>query len=161
MITLISSNELNIPLKKDHSLHDLIALLYRNNNTFKDWGNITVTHENSMNLWNIFEPWLLHPISLNESNDDNNNGNTGTINCNNARYSNVLTGSLLKTPMILIDFIPFGYDVDKLLIRFYESYNIIDIYIIYEGPYTLAGNSCANNQIIHYYDTGNNSYTDI
>ena len=150
-INLIKSNETTITLKKDHNLYDLITLLNNNKNTFNDWGNITITNENIIKFFDIFEPWLLNPININEhynnydnfhnKNNDNNDNNKVSINCKNTRYSNVLTGNLLKKPRILIDFIPFGYDIDKLFIRFYESYNIIDIYIIYECPFTLIGDS--------------------
>lgn len=154
IINLINSNE-SIMLKKDDRLYDLIGLLNSASNTFSDWGNIAITNENIMKFFNIFDPWLLIPIIFKEDNNNNDNNNNmmnnfdnknidhnndNDLNCKNTRYSNVFTGSLLKKPRILIDFIPFGYDIDKLFIRFNESYNIIDIYVIYECPYTLIGN---------------------
>ena len=48
-----------------------------------------------------------------------------TLNCGLPRYSHVLTGQPLSQPRIIVDFIPFGYDVDKLELRLYEYYDLV------------------------------------
>jgi hypothetical protein len=61
------------------------------------------------------------------------------INCGDGRYSQVLTGRRLDTPRVIIDFIPFGYDIDKLELRFYEYNDFVDAFVVYESPRTLSG----------------------
>lgn len=50
-----------------------------------------------------------------------------------------MTGAPLKTlsRRWIVDFIAFGYDAEKLLIRLYETFDEVDIYVIYEAPFTL------------------------
>ena len=61
------------------------------------------------------------------------------LNCGDELYHGVLTGETLSTPRLIVDFIPFGYDIDKLEIRFYELYDVVDAFVIYEQPMTLKG----------------------
>ena len=49
------------------------------------------------------------------------------LNCGQSRYNRVLTGQPLSQPRIIVDFIPFGYDVDKLELRLYEYYDLVTL----------------------------------
>ena len=61
------------------------------------------------------------------------------LNCTQSKYANVFTGKSLNKGRLLVDFVPFGYDVDKLEIRLVEGYDYIDAFVIYEAPYTQTG----------------------
>ena len=37
----------------------------------------------------------------------------------------------------IVDFIAFGYDAEKLLLRLYETFDEVDVFVIYEAPFTL------------------------
>jgi len=62
------------------------------------------------------------------------------VNCAKAAYSGTLSGAPIQTERLIVDFVPFGYDVDKLLVRFYETAAYVDVFVVYEMPYTLLGN---------------------
>jgi hypothetical protein len=36
---------------------------------------------------------------------------------------------------MIVDFVPFGYDVDKLLLRLLETWDSVDVYVIYETAF--------------------------
>lgn len=61
------------------------------------------------------------------------------LNCSNSKYSNVFSGNTLKIPRVIVDFVPFGYDLDKLEVRLYEGADIVDAFVIYESPLTQTG----------------------
>jgi hypothetical protein len=65
--------------------------------------------------------------------------NPVVTNCGQSRYGAVLTGAPLKASQRrwIVDFIAFGYDAEKLLIRLYETFDEVDVYVIYEAPFTL------------------------
>jgi len=68
------------------------------------------------------------------SNPDNLN-----LDCGNPRYSRVLSGKRAENPAWIVDFVPFGYDFDKLLARFKENYDAVDIFVVYEQQYNFLG----------------------
>ena len=41
--------------------------------------------------------------------------------------------------MPVIDFVPFGYDLDLFEIRMLESYDVVDVFVVYESPFTQRG----------------------
>jgi hypothetical protein len=69
------------------------------------------------------------------------------VDCKNPSYRSVLSGYVMNSPhadstikkRLIVDIVPFGYDADKLLIRFHETYDVVDVYIIHESTYTLLG----------------------
>jgi Glycosyltransferase family 17 len=62
-----------------------------------------------------------------------------SLNCSSATYSNVFDGSLLAEPRVIVDFVPFGYDLDKLEARLYEGFDIVTAFVLYEAPLTQTG----------------------
>ena len=40
---------------------------------------------------------------------------------------------------MIVDLVPFGYDVDLLEIRFFETYEQVDVFVIYESTITQSG----------------------
>ena len=112
--SIIDSNE--VIGVKDYSLSYLIDILSNNTSVFKDWDASNITVSNINDFINTVEPWIITTPTITSTNTPTTNSNS-QLNCLNSRYSNVLTGTISKKPKILIDFIPFGYDVTKLLIR--------------------------------------------
>ena len=144
LIFLLFSNSINCNSSKDvirikdYSLSYLIDILKKNNHIFQEWDTNNITSSNINDFINTIDEWITTIPIINTNTITN-----ITLNCINTRYSNVLTGSIVKKPKVIIDFIPFGYDVDKLLIRLIETYDVVDIFVIYECPYTLIGLSKA------------------
>lgn len=171
LIFLLFSNSINCNSSKDvirikdYSLSYLIDILKKNNHIFQEWDTNNITSSNINDFINTIDEWITTIPIINTNTITN-----ITLNCINTRYSNVLTGSIVKKPKVIIDFIPFGYDVDKLLIRLIETYDVVDIFVIYECPYTLIGLSKAYyfrkiiqlkqfkkyiDKIVYFYSTNN------
>jgi hypothetical protein len=53
-----------------------------------------------------------------------------------SRYQQVLQGYQRTTPAPLIDFVPVGYDLDLLEVRLLELYDVVDLFVLYEAPFT-------------------------
>ena len=51
-------------------------------------------------------------------------------------FAGVLTGAMLSEPRPIVDFVPFGVDVDALEIRLAETWSAVDLFVIYESPRT-------------------------
>lgn len=126
-----------IEIIKDSSLNSLVKLLNQpsNQHIFHNWSHSY--HDYSLFMNSIY-PWLfgkyIRPIPYIISGPP-----IPVINCHNPKYSRVLTGELVQKPRLIIDLIKFGYDVDKLIIRLYELYHVVDVFVIYEFPVTLIG----------------------
>ena len=60
-------------------------------------------------------------------------------NCEDTRFNEVFTGSLRKQPRTIVDFVPFGYDLDMLEIRLLESWHAVDLFVVYEQTVTHQG----------------------
>lgn len=124
---------------RDESLTGLLQVLNSNENRhiFENWDANQLT-DNVKEFFRLLESWTVgetaEPINL-----DSDTFDLSSIQCNDIKYSNVLTGNKLEKPRMIIDFVPFGYDTDKLLARFHESYGIVDIHVIYEQTYSLQG----------------------
>ena len=61
-------------------------------------------------------------------------------------------------PLMIVDFVPFGYEVDKLLLRLMETWDSVDVYVIYEMPFTLLG---INNHLYSLVLESNNASRDL
>ena len=58
------------------------------------------------------------------------------VNCAAPLFAGVLTGAMLSEPRPIVDFVPFGVDVDALEIRLAETWSAVDLFVIYESPRT-------------------------
>lgn len=125
---------LNAIINNKLNLNPLISLLNSNSKLFLNWN---YSNKNFEQFFDILTPWIITTTNKTLINDKN--PNLKYNNCLNPSYSAFLTGDNLKKPRIIIDFIPFGYDIDKLEIRLYEYYDIIDAFIIFESPITQTG----------------------
>jgi len=64
------------------------------------------------------------------------------LSCSNSRYEGVLDGAAVDyttTSTFIVDFVLFGYDFDKLEMRLLESYEYVDLFVLYESPLTHTG----------------------
>lgn len=143
---------------RDGTLNSLASLLNNQQSLFSNW---TGSNENIAQFLKSLLPWtasdLPKPVNARVENyfhslldsekafaaaADRNSENHDRFSrpfCSHLAYQRVLTGQSLTRPRLIVDFIPFGFDVDKLIARFYESYSFVDLYVIYETEYSLIG----------------------
>jgi Glycosyltransferase family 17 len=131
-----SRRESSAAIHRDGSLSDLVRLMNSDSmiRVFKQWD-----HTPDMDRFlELLSPWIVKgEVSIKNATRPH-----IPLDCAQARYSPVLTGRPLsgknKTHFI-VDFVMFGYDVEKLLLKFYETYDDVDVFVVYESPYTLMG----------------------
>ena len=122
---------------KDGRLEGLVDLLNSRESRilFQNWkGNLN----DSTAFLKILEPWILHDSAVQLI--SRSPVEEAPLDCANPLYSSALSGATLEKQRLIVDFVPFGYDVEKLLVRFYETAAYVDVFVIYEMPYTLLGN---------------------
>ena len=131
---------------RDGSLEYLTTLLNSRTKLFTTWHdnlNNPFHHANEddyVRFIRALTPWILsppaypshpvYPLTLPP---------LPPLHCGQPRYAHVLTGQPLAQPRIIVDFIPFGYDIDKLELRLYEYYDLVDAFVVYESPKTHGG----------------------
>lgn len=125
----------NRTIYRDGHLDDLAKLLNHQKTTFVNWVD---TVENYRTFIGTLDPWITSepPIPLSTLPQK---FSSSELNCQEEKYSSVLTGQKLTQARVIVDFIPFGYDIDKLEVRLQETFNIVDIFVIYESPRTQSG----------------------
>ena len=121
-------------IEKKTSLESLSFLLNQYPKFFLSWNE---TENDFSKFLEILTPWMTSVTD--KTIITKRNPHLNELNCLNPRYSTFLTGDKLPQPRVIIDFIPFGYDLDKLEIRLYENYEVIDAFIIFESPITQTG----------------------
>ena len=124
---------------RDGSLKSLATLLNNRQQLFRKWRD---NEQDYVRFIRSIGPWILSPPSYPPSTDHPLPFQLPPwpeLDCNDTRYSQVLTGRRLDAPRVIVDFIPFGYDIDKLELRFYEYNDFVDAFVIYESPRTLSG----------------------
>lgn len=125
---------LNANNGKKISLSYLASILNKHPSLFASW---EYTNEYYSKFLHILIPWMISATDSSLIYDGN--PNLYSYDCLNPMYSTFLSGDKLLKPRVIVDFIPFGYDLDKLEIRLYENYEIIDAFIIFESPITQTG----------------------
>ena len=116
---------------KDGSLIGLADFFNSNKEFFNTWIG---SEKDYLMLFKLLRRWIIkEPVIKNIIKP------ILSLDCNSTVYENVFTGNNLKTPKFIIDFVPFGYDVDKLIVRLYETYDFVDLFIIYESTRTQSG----------------------
>jgi hypothetical protein len=136
----VNNNTNLLNLTKDRTLVSLSYLLNQNSNLFKKWSNSELDH---ISFLKILKPWIMSDNLIPLSTQIN-KLNSNILNCSNIKYSNVLTGNIINNNnnnniRFIVDFVPFGYDFDKLIIRLHETYSFIDAFIIYESTRNQRG----------------------
>lgn len=61
------------------------------------------------------------------------------LNCSGKRYIRVLTGRQRSSPALIVDFVPFGYDLDLLEVRLHENFEHVSAFVVYEAEFTQRG----------------------
>lgn len=124
---------------RDTSFSLLVDIFNKNTDLFRRWSGSATDYETFMHE---LTPWMIsergkdlivkeRPVALNLS----------SVDCAASKYSTVLTGRILEpsNTRLIIDFIPFGYDVEKLEVRLYELFDVVDLFVLYEAPATQSG----------------------
>lgn len=63
------------------------------------------------------------------------------IDCKQNKYASVLTGKTRATPARILDFVPFGFELDLLEIRLHELAELVDVHVIAESTRTHRNSS--------------------
>ena len=105
---------------------------------FQDW---TGSIDDTNNFLGLLEPWVVNENAIHlHSRSIADIHKHLDLRCDNPLYSSVLTGNMLEnTNRLIVDWVPFGYDVDRLFVRLHETHEFTSAYIIYEMPYTMMG----------------------
>jgi hypothetical protein len=61
------------------------------------------------------------------------------VDCQQKMYSHALTGRQLAEPIMVVDLVPFGFDIDLLEAHLLEIYDVVDVIILFEAPWTHQG----------------------
>jgi hypothetical protein len=82
-------------------------------------------------------PWVIgipeHPLVVTERPEPLH------LDCGQSRYARALTGKPASTPSMVVDLIPFGYDLELLELHLLELYDVVDVFVLYEAGYTQQG----------------------
>ena len=87
----------------------------------------------SLEDWVVAEPRMPLSIPYQPAHEE------AELNCQDPSFSAALSGISAEAPTLLIDFIPFGYDVDKLEFRLLETYAHLDFIVLFESHLTQVG----------------------
>ena len=128
---------------RDGTLDDLSHLLNSHSTLFQMWNYTRPApghaQDSYFKLIDSLSPWVTAEPKFELPHNNPNIGLIETVNCQDAQYQAVLTGKVRASPRIIVDLIPFGYDVDKLEIRLFENYDVVDVFVIYESTVSLVG----------------------
>jgi hypothetical protein len=125
--------------RRDGTLRALAKLLNSRHRLFTRWKD---DEDSYVKFMRTLVPWILSPPPYPPSSTEPlpfQVPKWPEPTCGATRYAQVLTGQRLTKPRVIVDFLPFGYDIDKLELRFYESYDLVDAYVVYESPRTNSG----------------------
>ena len=124
--------------QRDASLEELAVLFNNNSQLFQRWRlGRPSKYDLQTFIRVVLSPWVfLDPPAFKI---DPNLHPFEEINCSRSEFSAVFTGVRSATEKFLVDFIPFGYDIDLLEVRLFETYDVVDVFVIYESPRTQSG----------------------
>ena len=123
---------------RDGTLRALANLLNNQRDLFQRWND---SRQDYAKFLQVLEPWITAPPAYALPNDGPFYLSPMQLpNCKKLRFSNALSGERLPTPRVIVDFVPFGYDIDLLELRFYEYWEVVDAFVLYESGITQSGN---------------------
>ena len=129
-------------LIRDNDLSCLVDILNSQQTFFKTW-NINSSDEVFSMKYTLFLssllPWVVGEPPGELLVKENPFKLRNHLNCADPKYSQVLSGQKLTQSRVIVDFIPFGYDLDKLDIRLLENFESVDAFVIYESTLTQTG----------------------
>ena len=136
LISSKSNSDDKSKVVRDGSLKSIAKLLNAQPQMFKDWSG----HEDDYRKFlEVLLDWTIGDVPVKLKSKFRMFDSKKDLNCADPTYENVLTGKKLAKERVIVDFIPFGYDVDKLEIRLHDTFNAVDCFVIYESPRTLSG----------------------
>eukprot|EP01041_Mallomonas_annulata_P011967 gene11967-25070_t len=118
--------------QRDGSLLSLANQINSQQDLFRKWID---KDANYVHFFRHIEPWIMSNFSRPLTNITN---PLMSLDCKNPHYSGVLSGNSLPTPRIIVDFIPFGYEMDKFFVRLYETSPYVDAFVVYEMSRTIT-----------------------
>lgn len=124
----------------DSILQPILTILNNQQKLFVNWHSWHATSSGSKLMKELI-PWMTRgpPTEL-YAFKKTVSFNHADVDCSNPNYRTVFTGKTLSNfSRIIVDFIPFGYDIEKLEVRFYELYDVVDAFVLYESPLTQSG----------------------
>lgn len=126
-------------LRKDADLEGLVSLLNTRPDIFQYWDyDDKVTFlKHYVFFMQALTPWLIAPPAVDVPTQFSHN--LSVINCSNPSFRHALSGKHLTSPRLIVDFIPFGYELDKLEIRLLENFFVVDAFVIFESTLTQTG----------------------
>lgn len=131
---------------RDGTLNSLVKVLHDKSDIFQKWNySRAASNRPQMGYFNLVRaltPWIIGEPSAPLISNSPSIGiiiDETNVNCANPVYGSVLDGTKRSKPRVIIDLIPFGYDIDKLELRLLENYDIVDVFIVYESGVTLVG----------------------
>ena len=129
---------------KDYRLRSLIRILNDNSAFFKNFSQSSSANNEEFSLHfsaflAMLRPWLVGEPQIPLKMPQNQSLYLNSLDCSNPRYKSALSGRRLSKPRFIVDFIPFGYDLDKLEIRLIENFFNVDIFVIFESQLTQTG----------------------
>jgi hypothetical protein len=127
-------------IRKGLDLQGLADLLISRHDVFQNWNdeNDRKYLKSYASFVDALTPWMVSPpssgpVSLPLIHQH------PTVNCSNPIFKYALSGKELQVPRLIVDFIPFGFDIDKLEIRLHENYYSVDAFVIFESTLTQIG----------------------
>lgn len=123
-------------ITKDIGLLDLAEILNLHKDAFAEWKSNSHSIQYFNRFLKILIPWVTAepPATIMV-----NNPFPSSIDCSDFRFRHFLTGGRLMKPRIIVDFIPFGYDLDKLEVRLLENYDLVEAFVIFESQISQTG----------------------
>lgn len=128
-------------LVRDCELNNLAKLL----NTKVPWRELNLTTtEGYSHYLALLEPWLLGTPQWawpRSGVGDVRHGQRPlpALRCDASRFRHAFSGTPRTAALKIIDFVPFGYDIDLLEVRFLELYESVDLFVISECSSTQSG----------------------
>ena len=130
-----------IVLKNRVSLECFSTIFNNSSKYFPSIGNVfDGSKVDNESLIKLLTPWIIaHSINRFEVVLDPAVISNKSYDCMNSKYGAIMLGNRTDSPRIIIDFVPFGYDVEKLELRLYELFDVVDVFVIYESLLTQSG----------------------
>ena len=132
-------------MAKDYELQGILPILISMENNLKGL-DLENDREYALKLQSLgsrimkkLTPWMIAEPKYSLNVSHNPSPWAKRLNCRDPRYQGLFNGSRLDEPRVIVDFVPFGYDLDKLELRLLENYESVDAFVIFESENTQTG----------------------
>ncbi|KAA8498225.1 hypothetical protein FVE85_5810 [Porphyridium purpureum] len=123
-------------IKRTYDSQAFVNLLISN---AQRWPHGTLPDEdaNTSQILELIEPYVVaepaEGLAIEQNPDEI------PLECQNDRYKLALSGERRASPAFIVDFVLVGYNLDLLEIRMLETYEYVDVFVVYEGAMTQKG----------------------